>query len=148
MPLAHSHGPGWFPVAVQALVRLAQTAESDAACSSSAMAPDLQSHAVFLRRVLAQLGRAHLIQAREGRAGGYRLARPPEQITLAEIYQAVNALDPIDHTASPSGVRSPVQSVLDEIEAEAERRRLEMLGRTTLATVLQRVSSSVDTPLA
>jgi Rrf2 family protein len=109
------------------------------------MAPDLQAHAVFLRRVLAQLGRAQLIEAREGRAGGYRLARPPEQITLAEIYQAVNALDPADHAASlssPDDMRSPVQSILDEIEAEAQRRRLDVLSRTTLAAVLRRVRGS------
>jgi Rrf2 family transcriptional regulator, repressor of oqxAB len=142
MPLAHSRGAGWFPVAVQALVRLAQT---DAACSSSAMAPDLRSHAVFLRRVLAQLGRANLIRAREGRDGGYRLARPAEQITLAEIYQAVTALDPTDptgHTAGASDGSTPIQSVLDEIEAESERQRLEVLSRFTLASVLQRVTSS------
>jgi Rrf2 family transcriptional regulator, repressor of oqxAB len=86
MPLPHTRGSGWFPVAVQALVYLAQ---SDAACSSSAMAPELNAHAVFRRRVLAQLGRANQIEAREGRDGGYRLARSPEQITLAVVYRAV-----------------------------------------------------------
>jgi Rrf2 family transcriptional regulator, repressor of oqxAB len=143
MPLAHSRGSGWFPVAVQALVFLSETDGASTTCRpSSAMAHDLQSHAVFLRRVLAQLGRANLIQAREGRDGGYRLARPAEQITLAEVYQAVNALDPTDHTAGASDVPTPVQSALDEIEAEAERQRLEVLGRFTLASVLQRVTSS------
>ena len=58
MPLPHTRGSRWFPLAVQALVRLAQ---ADAACSSSAMAPDLNAHAVFLRRVLTQLGRATAI---------------------------------------------------------------------------------------
>ena len=86
MPLPHTRGSGWFPVAVQALVYLAQP---EVACSSSAMAPELNVHAVFLRRVLAQLGRANLIEAREGRDGGHRLARSPEQITLAEVYRAV-----------------------------------------------------------
>jgi Rrf2 family transcriptional repressor of oqxAB len=139
MPLPHAHGSGWFPVAVQALVRLAQ---SDAACSSSAMAPDLNAHAVFLRRVLAQLRRANLIVAREGRDGGYRLARPPEQITLAEVYRAVNAAEPTDHTAGRTAAPTPVESVLDEIEAEAERRRLELLSRVSLADVLRRVTSA------
>lgn len=143
MPQAHARGSGWFPVAVQALVFLAEPDGTATTCRpSSAMAQDLQSHAVFLRRVLAQLGRANLIQAREGRDGGYRLARPAEQITLAEVYQAVNAPDPTDHTAGASHVPTPVQSVLDEIVAEAERRRLEVLGRFTLASVLQRVTSS------
>jgi Rrf2 family protein len=131
-------------VAVQALVRLAQTAAPDAACSSTTLAPDLGSHAAFLRRVLAQLGRANLIQAREGRAGGYRLARPPERITLAEIYQAVNLPNSAEDTTGSGGMRTPVQAILDELEAMAERERLEVLGRCTLAAVLQRVVSVED----
>jgi Rrf2 family protein len=143
MPLTHVRGSGWFPVAVQALMHLAR---SDATCSSSAMAPDLNAHAVFLRRVMAQLGRANLIQAREGRDGGYRLARPPEQITLAEIYQAVKAADPAEPAAGPCAGHSPVESMLEEIDAEAERLRLEVLGRVSLAEVLQRVASADPRP--
>jgi Rrf2 family transcriptional regulator, repressor of oqxAB len=143
MPLARARGTGWFPVAVQALVRLAQ---SDSACSSSAMAPDLNSHAVFLRRVMAQLGRANLIEAREGRDGGYRLGRPPEQISLADIYHAVNAAEPTDHTPVSGAVPTPVESVLDEIEGEAERRWLEVLSRVSLAEMLRRIGSTDGQP--
>ncbi|HLG77500.1 MAG TPA: Rrf2 family transcriptional regulator, partial [Ktedonobacteraceae bacterium] len=57
------HNHRWFAVAVQALLVLA---ESEEACSSSTMAQEVKAHAVFLRRILAQLARAHLIQAREG----------------------------------------------------------------------------------
>jgi Rrf2 family transcriptional regulator, repressor of oqxAB len=134
MPVARSRGSAWFTLAVRSLVRLAH---ADAPCSSGEMAPDLQSHAVSLRRVLAQLVRAGLIEAREGRAGGYLLARPPEAITLAEIYEAAQALDaPDDAGAAPT----PLLSALDDIEAEAERERLGALGRVTLAELLQRAS--------
>jgi Rrf2 family protein len=108
------------------------------------MAQGLGAHAVFLRRVLAQLVRADLIRAREGRDGGYRLARPADQITLAEIYQAVNAADPPDPaegTACAGGVHTKVLDVLDEIEAEAERRVCEVLGRATLASILERLAA-------
>lgn len=142
MPLQHARGSTWFPVAVQALVFLAGTDRTTECRPSNAIAEDLQAHAVFLRRVLAQLGRAHLIEAREGRDGGYRLARTPEQITLAEVHQAVNVFEPVNHTSEPGGVPNPVQSVLDEIEAEAERRRLDMLSHMTLASVLERVNSA------
>ncbi len=138
MHLGISHGPGWFPVAVQALVVIAETNEP---CSSNTIAQDLKAHAVFLRRVLAQLVRANLIQAREGRDGGYRLARSAEHITLAEVYQAVNVAGPAEHTAGTSSVNARVQAVLDEIEAEAEQRLLEVLGRSTLASVLECVTT-------
>src|SRR5579859_5313116 len=80
----------WFPVAVQALVLLAQTGR---ACTSTTMAQGVHAHAVSVRRVLALLVRAQLIKAREGRDGGYVLARPAEQITLAEVYQAIRPVD-------------------------------------------------------
>src|SRR5438309_8125369 len=136
MRVGSSHGPGWFPVAVQTLVVLADT---DGPCSSSAMAQDLKAHAVYLRRVLAQLVRANLIVAREGRDGGYRLARSPEHITLAEVYQAVKAEDPLRDTLRRSGVNERVQSVLEKMGAEAERYLLELLSQQTLASVLERV---------
>ena len=139
MRLGISPSPGWFPVAIQALVVLAKT---DEPCSSSAMAQDLKAHAVFLRRVLAQLVRANLIQAREGRDGGYRLARSADDITLAEVYQAVAVTDPAEHTAGTGGVNARVQTVLDDIGAEAERYLLELLSHHTLASVLERVAIS------
>jgi len=135
-----SHSPGWFPIAVQALVVIA---ESDRPCPSSAMAQDLKAHAVFVRRVLAHLVRANIVQAREGRDGGYRLARSVDHITLAEVYQAVTVADQQEEdTTYSSGMNARVQAVLDEVGAEAEQRLLELLGRYTLASVLERVAIS------
>jgi Rrf2 family protein len=106
------------------------------------MAQDLKAHPVFVRRVLAQLVRANLIQAREGRDGGYRLARSAEQLTLAEVYQAVNVANPAEHTDGNSVVNARVKSVLDEMRAEAEQCLLEVLDRSTLASVLERVNTA------
>ena len=139
MSLGISHSPGWFPVAVQALVVIAET---NGPCPSSTMAQDLKAHAVFVRRVLAYLVRANIVQAREGRDGGYRLARSADYITLAEVYQAVTMADQQEDTACSSGANARVQTVLDEVEAEAEQRLLELLGRYTLASVLERVAIS------
>ena len=136
MSIGNSPSSGWFAVAVQALVVLAET---DGSCSSSAMAQDLKAHAVYLRRVLALLVRANVILAREGRDGGYRLAGSPEHITLAEVYQAVKAEDPLRDTTSRSCVNARVQSILEEMGAEAERYLLELLSQQTLASVLERV---------
>jgi len=137
-----SHSPGWFPVAVQALVVIAET---EGPCSSSMMAQDLKAHAVFVRRVLAQLVRANIVQAREGRDGGYRLARSADHITLAEVYQAVKLADSSEDTACSSGVNARVQAVLDDIGAEAEQRLLELLSHYTIASVLERIAVSGHT---
>src|SRR5579872_5031572 len=68
--------PNWFGAATQAVVYLARA--EDAVCPSGAIADHMRSHAVFLRRVIATLCRAGLVEAREGRDGGYRLARPAD----------------------------------------------------------------------
>ncbi len=130
------NSPGWFPVAVQALVVIAG---SEGLCSSSTMAQGLHAHAVFVRRVLTQLVRANIVQAREGRDGGYRLARSAEHITLAEVYQAVKFADPAEVAACSRDVNAGVPAVLDEVGAEVEQRLLEVLGKYTLASVMQRV---------
>ncbi|WP_273845902.1 RrF2 family transcriptional regulator [Rubrobacter calidifluminis] len=44
----------------------------------------------LLARILAKLSHGGIVTSREGRRGGSRLARPPEEITLAD---AVNAIE-------------------------------------------------------
>ncbi|MGO8950427.1 MAG: RrF2 family transcriptional regulator [Ktedonobacterales bacterium] len=130
------YGPGWFLVAVEALAILADSGEP---CSSHSMAQNLNAHAVFLRRVMAHLAHANLIQAREGRDGGYRLARPADQITLSEVYQAVKLAGPPEETACSEGLRAPVKAMLDEIGVQAEDYLLGLLSQQTLASVLERL---------
>jgi Rrf2 family transcriptional repressor of oqxAB len=135
------HGSGWFLVAVQALVVLAET---NGLCSSSTMALGLKAHAVFVRRVLTHLVHANIIQAREGRDGGYRLARPPETITLAQIFQAVRLEDQLGETGELSGENAQIQAVLHDIDLEAERQVLLILQQHTLASVLARVRTAAN----
>ncbi len=47
----------------------------------------------FLPRVLRDLARAGLVEARTGRAGGYRLARAARAITLFDVIAAVEPED-------------------------------------------------------
>lgn len=44
----------------------------------------------FLENILASLRHAGLVESRRGPEGGYLLARPPEEITLADILAAVD----------------------------------------------------------
>jgi len=43
----------------------------------------------FLENILADLRRAGLVTSQRGAEGGYRLARPPSDITVADIIRAV-----------------------------------------------------------
>ncbi|HUY78556.1 MAG TPA: Rrf2 family transcriptional regulator [Ktedonobacterales bacterium] len=133
--------PNWFAAATQAVVYLARA--EDTVCPSGAIADHMRSHAVFLRRVIATLCRAGLVEAREGRDGGYRLARPADQITLADIYRAIKATEPGASGCAPEGVsvRGPVLEpgvsvALDAVVAETEASMLDVLARHTVASFI------------
>ncbi len=44
----------------------------------------------YVRSAMSDLRRAGIVSTRRGRVGGYRLARPADEITLADIIRAVD----------------------------------------------------------
>ena len=48
----------------------------------------------YLAKHLQQLSRAGLVRATEGRVGGYELTRPPADISVLEIVQAIDGDEP------------------------------------------------------
>ncbi|PWW08727.1 Rrf2 family protein [Paenibacillus cellulosilyticus] len=82
----------WFHTSIRILVRLAQ---QDGYISSNAMSEELGIDASFIRKVLNPLMKENLVTRASGRYGGYQLAKPPNTISLFEVYQALvnNALD-------------------------------------------------------
>ena len=59
----------------------------------------------YLEHLVARLRRAGLIESRRGAHGGYLLAREPEEITMAEVVEALEgAIAPVECiTAAPDG---------------------------------------------
>lgn len=133
----------WFAVTVQALALLARS--DGQVCPSAELACSLNAHAVYLRRLLAEVVKAGIVEAREGREGGYRLARPADEITLAQVYRAVKAAGPIPLSPVEAGsgwpVASGMRAALEEIVDEAEQRVLETLEQHTIAEVAERAGS-------
>ena len=135
--------PSWFAVALQVLVFLNHTRGE--VCPSATIADQMRAHAVFLRRITAYLVRAGIVEAHEGREGGYRLARPAEQINLADVYRALQAtgtgaLLPIEPERGPQlepGLRLAFKEIGDEFTACI----LAILEKRTLADLTQRAES-------
>ena len=48
---------------------------------------------VFVKRILVKLSKAKLAKTSVGKSGGYGLARSPKNISLLDIYSAVNPPD-------------------------------------------------------
>ncbi len=109
---------GRFAMAAHALALLARTEEGH---PSALLASSVNTHAVFLRRILRDLVSAGLVAAREGRSGGYRLARPAKHITLAEVYQAVEPRGPLAPSPSEPNCRCPVGAGMRAAFADAAR---------------------------
>ena len=58
----------------------------------------------YLSKVLQALGRADLVKSQRGLYGGFKLTRPPGQISVLEV---VNAVDPIQRIdMCPLGLKS------------------------------------------
>lgn len=44
----------------------------------------------YLKKLLAKMTKAHLIESQTGRSGGYQLARPVTQITLSDVFSGLH----------------------------------------------------------
>jgi Rrf2 family protein len=89
----------------------------------------------YLAKVLQQLANAKLIVGRRGVGGGYRLARPPEEITLLEVVRCVSPVDrvvtcPLGNVAY-NGKLCPLHKAKDEATAAV----IEILGNCTLGSI-------------
>ncbi|MCI0492986.1 MAG: Rrf2 family transcriptional regulator [Planctomycetes bacterium] len=88
----------------------------------------------FLVQILLQLKSAAMVASTRGASGGYRLARPPHEITLAEV---VDVMEGDDRPESSAGKPTPlVRAVLDLCQ-EIDALRRERLEATTLADLVE-----------
>jgi Rrf2 family protein len=92
----------------------------------------------YLEQIMLALKRARYVRSSKGQHGGYRLAKPPENITLAEIIRLFDgALAPTDSVSEHFYETTPVEkepdllAVLKDIRDYAAQK----LESTTLADV-------------
>ena len=107
----------------------------------------------FLEQILNDLKSAGLVRSKRGMAGGYRLARRPEQISLAEVVRHVEgALAPVscvserfyEKCSCPDESRCAVRNVMKEIRDAIVR----IAERVTLADLCERARKLQQEPLA
>ena len=88
----------------------------------------------FLVQILLQLKAGGLVASTRGAAGGYQLARAPDEITLADV------LDVVDPPEPPAGGRkgdvSPLAAALQDKWDEIADARRKVLENTTIADLV------------
>lgn len=126
----------WFGMALQALIVLS---DQKGHCPSGRIAEQIDSQSAFLRKILTHLVKANLIQAKEGRDGGYSLVKEPRDITLAEVYDAINA-NPFTKdficVESKECLASTTKDVLSDLRDEMESWIIDGLKTKTVADLL------------
>jgi Rrf2 family protein len=108
--------------------------------SSQEIAVSANTHPAFIRRIVSELAKADLVGTEVGVAGGVRLKRSAEEITLKAVYIATSAGPLLSlharhpNPACPCG--STIQPVLSDLFEQAEQAFLEQLDKTTIREVV------------
>ncbi len=133
--------PAKVDYAVRAMAELAVRAGSPPVKAEFlAESQDIPEH--FLKAILRELGRGGLVIAQRGANGGYRLARPAAEITVADVVRAVHG--PL---ATVRGERPENLAYTGAAEHLAE---VWVVLRASMRSVLERVTIEqlVDNDLA
>ena len=80
-----------FTIAVHVLIVI-EAFHRDYKTTSEFIASSVNVNPVVIRRVLQQLKKAGIVEVQRG-TGGASLARAPEEITLLDVYQAVDSVN-------------------------------------------------------
>ena len=133
-----------FAMAVHVLAVLAYK-EGDRV-TSARLAGSVNTNPVIIRRLLLSLQRARLVETRKGAGSGSRLSRSPGRINLAEVYRAVEALEPFASPTRKANSACPVghciRKTLNQVFASAENAMERDLEKTTLAGVIGMIKAA------
>ena len=107
--------------------------------TSSDIAGHAGTNPVVVRRVLGRLRNAGLLRSEKGHAGGWRLAQPAKDITLADVYVALGeslvsgGIE--DASQSDCSVENGLQARVADVLEDIEKSLIERLKETTIADV-------------
>ncbi len=130
-----------FAIAVHMMTLMAH---SDEECiKSEDIARSVNTNAVVIRRLICAMSESGLLLSQTGPCGGSKLSRRPKEITMLEIYRAVEGGAPFSlHRQKPNHrcfVGKNIEIVLQEIQTQMDGAMEDVLGKITLEKVLQAV---------
>jgi len=103
---------------------------------------DIAEHAgtnpVVVRRVLGRLKDAGLLDSEKGHAGGWRLARSPQNITLADVYLALDeslVASNEETDASACSLEYALHQRVADVLQDVEQSLVRKLGETSILDV-------------
>lgn len=131
--------------------------ECHASLTSDELAASIGTNPVVVRRVLAQLNAAGLVESRRGASGGSVLARDPRSINLRQAYEAVEGhAEPLlgryaNAVSNHCSIAPVIEAYLDEVLSDAEeqlKQRLAMVDVETMSyTIAARLQGQYVAPM-
>lgn len=121
-----------FATAAHILTLLAGSKET---ISSTYLAGSININPAVVRKSLILLREQGLVETKEGKGGGVRLAKPASEILLSDIYKAVNSGPLLGRTNHPNPeclVGRQINDHLFELYAEADKAIVKKLDGITL----------------
>jgi Rrf2 family transcriptional regulator, repressor of oqxAB len=124
-----------------ALHALSVLGASPEGANSAYIASSVNTHAVFLRKILRSLAEAGLVEVREGRGGKYWLSKPADMIRLSEVYSIIEPDGPLAPSEAQPNPMCPIgcgmRSAFVEVAESAREALLKHLRRRTIADVMR-----------
>ena len=136
-----------FSVAVHVLILIS---ESPNPLNSDQMAGSVGTNASYIRKILALLKKAEIVDGHRG-ISGYSLTVAPEQLTLLQIYQVVmeesniHLLDIHQNPSDQCMVGRHIRPALTEMFTDIEDAFARSLAGKTLADCIADIRSRIDT---
>ena len=88
----------------------------------------------YLEQMLTSLRRARILRSIRGPKGGYQLARPPAEITIADVVSCLEGDQPARAAASRD---TPEFEVLSALQERLDQARAGILSSTSLQDLLE-----------
>ncbi len=135
-----------FSVAVHVLILIA---ESPAPINSDQMSESVGTNASYIRKILALLNKAGIVEGHRG-ISGYKLMIAPEQLTLLQIYQAVlqqpqvHLLDIHQNPSDQCIVGRHIKPALTDMFADLEGAFARCLSGKTLADCIADIRKRME----
>ena len=118
------------------------------AVTSDELAEGFGTNPVVIRRIISLLKEASLVESKAGVGGGSVLLKSPHEITMLDIYNAINLENKTNIVFAKYSSRCEVglslapiiSDLLDEISADAKKVLLKSLKKITLFQFTKKVS--------
>ena len=131
-----------FSIAVHLLAGLGYRKGREA--TSGELAMSVNTSPSFVRRTLAKLSKAGLVETTTGKSGTCRLGREPKEISLLDVYEAVDAPKAFAIHAyaplKPCPVSCNIKTALEHALTKTQEAMEDSLRSITLAEIISDLS--------